>query len=77
MIQQAKTSAILYVSSVVMFFFGFMLPLFDMIQRQGSSAADTMIELWQWNPSSEWGVILILLGLYHFWLGLRADRQGA
>lgn len=75
--QPTKVSAILYVSSVVMWFFGLMMPMLDMMQRSTGQATDTLIELWMWNPWSEWGLILIALGLYHFLLGLTADRRGA
>jgi len=75
--QPPKASAILYVTSVVMGFFGVMMPLLDMMHRSAGMMTDTLIELWVWNPWSEWGIILIILGLCHFLLGLMTDRRGA
>lgn len=75
-----KASSILYSATVVYLFFGMIIPLIEITQRWGvdkSNNIDTFIELLEWNPFSQIGIILFLHGLVFFWLGLMTDRRGA
>ena len=73
---EARASTILYVSSVVMLCQGMMLLLLDVTMRSHTQE-DTLMEMIEWTPMTEWGVILIGLGFYNFLLGLMTDRRGA
>lgn len=74
-----RASVILYVSSAVMLLFGMLLPLMDMATRmaQRPQAVDTVIEMVEWNPYSQAGVVLGALSILHFALGIMADKRGA
>lgn len=72
-----KASAILYVTSVSFLLGAFMITLMEILSRSQTSGQDTFIELLEWNPSSQVGVIGLVLGLFMFWLGLMVDRRDA
>lgn len=72
-----KASAILYVTSVSFLLGAFMITLMEILSRSQTSEQDTFIELLEWNPSSQVGVIGLVLGLFMFWLGLMVDRRDA
>lgn len=70
-----KASPILYTSSSVILFIGMMLPLLDITQR-ANIEGKTFTQLFEWNIFSEWGIILIILSLLHFWLAVKIDGRG-
>lgn len=72
-----KASAILYVTSVTFLLGAFMVTLIEILNRPTEGGQDTFIELLEWNPYSQVGVIGVVLGLFMFWLGLMVDRRGA
>ena len=72
-----KASSILYTSSATTFFGGVLVILLEMMSRNGVVTQDTFIELLEWNPYSQIGVIGIVQALFLFWLGLMTDRRGA
>lgn len=72
-----KASAILYVTSVSFFLGAFMVTFMEVLNRPQEGGPDTFIELLEWNPYSQIGVIGVVLGLFMFWLGLMVDRRGA
>jgi hypothetical protein len=72
-----KASALLYSSGVVSLFCAVMLPLIEMINRTKINMPDTFIELLEWNPYSQLGLISLWQGLFFMWLGLMVDRRGA
>lgn len=72
-----KVSAILYVTSVSFLLGAFMITLLEILNRPTEGGPDTFIELLEWNPYSQIGVIGVVLGLFMFWLGLMVDRRGA
>lgn len=72
-----KASSILYVVSGLFLFSGVMLPLTEMVGRPRDNMPDTFIELLEWNPYSQLGLIVIAHALFLFWLGLMTDRRGA
>lgn len=71
-----KASSILYISGGLLFWMGIMLPLLEMMARPGLRP-DTIIEMLEWNPFSQLGMIGIINGLFLFWLGLLVDRRNA
>jgi len=72
-----KASSILYVIGGLFLFSGVMLPLVEIISRPHDNMPDTFIELLEWNPYSQLGLIVIAHALFLFWLGLMTDRRGA
>jgi len=72
-----KASAILYVISSLFLFSGVMLPIIEMVGRPRDNMPDTFIELLEWNPYSQLGLIGIAHALFLFWLGLMTDRRDA
>lgn len=72
-----KASALLYSSGAVSLFCGVMLPIMEMMSRTRVNMPDTFIELLEWNPYSQLGLIGILQGLFFIWLGLMVDRRGS
>ena len=72
-----RASSILYVVSGLFLFSGVMLPLAEIMSRPRDNMPDTFIELLEWNPYSQLGLIVIAHALFLFWLGLMTDRRGA
>jgi hypothetical protein len=72
-----KASSTLYAASGVSMFSGVIVTLLEMMSRAPKNNPDTFIELLEWNPYSQLGLIGILLALFLFWLGLMTDRRGA
>lgn len=72
-----KASALLYSSGAISLCCGVMLPLMEMMSRTRVDIPDTFIELLEWNPYSQLGLIGIWQGLFFIWLGLMVDRRGA
>jgi hypothetical protein len=70
-------SAILYTSSFVSICLGLTLPMLEILSRKIPVMPDTFIELLEWNPFSQLGLIFVLLGLSHFILAVMIDRRGA
>lgn len=70
-----KVSTILYVLSGGFLFLGVMLPLIEMMARPGVRP-DTLIEMFEWNPFSQLGLLGIAQGLFIFLLGMMVDRRG-
>lgn len=73
---QLKASTILYVAAAAFLFLGVMLPIGEMMVRPGVRP-DTLVEMLEWNPFSQLGVVGIIQGLFLFLLGLMTDRRGA
>lgn len=71
-----KASSILYVTGAIVLFLGVMTPLLEMMARPGIRP-DTIIEMLEWNPFSQIGLVGITNGLFLFWLGLMSDKRGA
>lgn len=76
---RVKASGILYVASAVMLLFGCLLPMMDTATRmaQRQPRVDTVIEMVEWNPYSQAGVVLGTLSVFLFSLGIMTDRRGA
>lgn len=72
-----KASAILYASSLLSICGGMAVILLEVLNRQTTNRPDTFIEMLEWNPVSQIGLIGILMGMFHFWLGLMIDRRKA
>ncbi len=74
-----RASVVLYISSAVMLLFSMLLPLMEMACRmqQRKPGTDTVIEMVEWNPYSQAGVVLAGLAVFHFCLGIAADKRGA
>lgn len=71
-----KASTILYVTGAIFLFLGVMIPLGEIMARPGVRP-DTIIEMFEWNPFSQIGLLGVLQGLFLFWLGVMTDRRGA
>ena len=74
---QIKASTILYMTGVIFGFLGILLIMMDLIVRQQTVQADTIIELWEWTPATQFGLGGIGQGLYFFLMGILVDRRGA
>ena len=72
---ELKASAILYMTSAIFLFCGIMLPLLEVIGRTQGYISDTFVELLEWNPYSQLGMICMAQALFLFWLGLLVDRR--
>lgn len=72
-----KASAILYTSSLLFLCGSWAMILLDILNRQVPSGPDTLIEMMEWNPISQIGLLGMLMGVFHFWLGLMVDRRNA
>ena len=74
---EIKASTVLYVTGIVFGFLGVLLIMMDLVVRQQHVQVDTLIELWEWNPSTQFGLGGIAQGLYFFLMGILVDRRGA
>ena len=72
-----KASSILYITGALFLFIGTSLPLVEILSRPRDNMPDTFIELLEWNPFSEMGLVGITVGIFLFWLGIMVDRRGA
>jgi len=72
---ELKASAILYMTSAIFLFCGIMLPLLEVVGRTQGHTPDTFVELLEWNPCSQLGLICTAQALFLFWLGLLVDRR--
>ncbi len=71
-----KASGILYIAGALWLYMGVTIPLLEMIEREGPRP-DTLVEMLEWNPFSEIGLVGIVVGMFLFWLGMMVDRRGA
>ena len=73
---EIKPMSYLYGSSVLLLCLGVFLIYLDILYRCTQPDylnADSIIELWEWNLKTDWGLLLIAFSLWHFLLGLRID----
>lgn len=71
-----KASGILYIAGAALLYIGLTIPLLEMIGRE-RPYPDTLVEMLEWNPFSEIGLVGIVVGMFLFWLGMMVDRRGA
>ena len=71
-----KASGILYIAGAALLYIGMTIPLLEMMMR-ARPHPDTLVEMLEWNPFSEIGLVGIVVGMFLFWLGMMVDRRGA